>query len=91
MSAATRLQAMRPTDIGVPGPSSLDMARAFRSIRADPLSFLVQVSERFGDLVAFPVPGAPMSVGRIACSRVEALMRPPHGCAGRATSRPRTT
>ena len=59
MSAATRLQAMRPTDIGVPGPSSLDMARAFRSIRADPLSFLVQVSERFGDLVAFPVPGAP--------------------------------
>ena len=59
MSASTRLQAMRPTDIGVPGPSSLDMARAFRSIRADPLSFLVQVSERFGDLVAFPVPGAP--------------------------------
>ena len=57
MSTATRLQAMRPTDIGVPGPSSLDMARAFRSIRADPLSFLVQVSERFGDLVAFPVPG----------------------------------
>jgi cytochrome P450 len=35
------------------------MARAFRSVRADPLSFLVDVSERFGDLVAFPVPGAP--------------------------------
>ena len=58
MSASTRLQAMQPTDIGVPGPSSLDMARAFRSVRADPLSFLVEVSERFGDLVAFPVPGA---------------------------------
>lgn len=59
MSISARLQAMQPTDIGVPGPSSLDMARAFRSVRADPLSFLVEVSERFGDLVAFPVPGAP--------------------------------
>jgi cytochrome P450 len=50
---------MRPLDIGVPGPSTADMARAFRSVRADPLTFLVEVSERFGDLVAFPVPGAP--------------------------------
>ena len=59
MSISARLQAMQPADIGIPGPSSLDMARAFRSVRADPLSFLVEVSERFGDLVAFPVPGAP--------------------------------
>jgi cytochrome P450 len=36
------------------------MARAFRSVRADPLSFLLEVSERFGDLVAFPVPGPPV-------------------------------
>ncbi|GAA0969058.1 cytochrome P450 [Nocardioides aquaticus] len=50
---------MQPTDIGVPGPSSLDMARAFRSVRADPLSFLVEVAERHGDLVSFPVPGPP--------------------------------
>ncbi len=53
------MQAMRPTDIGVPGPTPRDMARAFRSVRADPLSFLVEVAERYGDLVAFPVPGAP--------------------------------
>jgi cytochrome P450 len=59
MSVATRLQAMQPTDVGVPGPTSWDMARAFRSVRADPLSFLVEVSGRFGDLVSFPVPGAP--------------------------------
>ncbi|KRF34669.1 cytochrome P450 [Nocardioides sp. Soil805] len=59
MSVATRLQAMQPTDVGVPGPTSLDMARAFRSVRADPLSFLVEVSGRFGDLVSFPVPGPP--------------------------------
>jgi cytochrome P450 len=56
---ATRLQAMRPTELGVTGPTSLDMARAFRSVRRDPLSFLVQVTERYGDLVAFPVPGPP--------------------------------
>ena len=40
MSVSTRLQAMQPTDIGIAGPSSLDMARAFRSVRADPLTFL---------------------------------------------------
>jgi cytochrome P450 len=50
---------MRPTDIGVPGPTPMDMARAFRSVRADPLSFLAEVAERYGDLVAFPVPGSP--------------------------------
>ncbi len=59
MSVATRLQALQPTDVGIPGPSSLDMARAFRSVRADPLWFLTEVSERFGDLVSFPVPGPP--------------------------------
>lgn len=59
MSTSSLLQAMRPMDVGIPGPSPLDMARAFRSVRADPLSFLVDISERFGDLVAFPVPGRP--------------------------------
>jgi cytochrome P450 len=60
VSTPAWLQATRPTDIGVAGPSPLDMARAFRSVRADPLSFLVEAAERFGDLVAFPVPGAPV-------------------------------
>lgn len=50
---------MKRIDVGAPGPTPLDMARAFRSVRADPLSFLGEVSERYGDLVAFPVPGAP--------------------------------
>jgi cytochrome P450 len=35
------------------------MAVGFTSIRADPLSFLEQVRLRYGDLVAFPVPGSP--------------------------------
>lgn len=59
MSISERLQATRPTDIGVAGPTPLDMARAFRSVRSDPLSFLTRVSAEYGDLVAFPVPGAP--------------------------------
>jgi len=60
MRASSAVRAMTPTDLGIPGPSTLDMARGFRAVRADPLSFLVDVSERFGDLVAFPVPGAPV-------------------------------
>lgn len=59
MSLAARLQATRPTDVGVPGPTPFDMARAFRSVRSDPLTFLSEVSAEYGDLVAFPVPGAP--------------------------------
>lgn len=59
MSAAARMQAMKPTDVGVPGPSTWDMARAFRSVRADPLTFLAEVSGQYGDLVSFPVPGPP--------------------------------
>jgi cytochrome P450 len=59
VSTAARLQAMKPTDLGVLGPTTLDMARAFRSVRSDPLSFLVEVCATYGDRVAFPVPGAP--------------------------------
>ncbi|MCK5891794.1 cytochrome P450 [Aeromicrobium sp.] len=55
----TRLQSMQPTDIGVDGPTPFDMAKAFHSVRRDPLSFLRRVSEQYGDLVAFPVPGPP--------------------------------
>ena len=58
-SVAARLQALQPTDVGVPGPSSFDMARAFRSVRRDPLTFLGEVQQRYGDLVSFPVPGPP--------------------------------
>jgi cytochrome P450 len=59
VTTSVRLPVPKPTDIGVPGPSPFEMARAFRSVRADPLSFLSEVSQRYGDLVAFPVPGPP--------------------------------
>ncbi|MCF6377393.1 cytochrome P450 [Nocardioides KLBMP 9356] len=59
MTVTERLEAMRPTEIGVPGPTSGDMARAFRSVRRDPLTFLGRVREHYGDLVSFPVPGPP--------------------------------
>lgn len=51
---------LAPVDLGVPGPTGLDMARAFRAIRADPVAFLTKVSARYGDTVAFPVPGRPL-------------------------------
>ena len=57
MTLSERLQAARPTDIGVAGPTPVDMARAFRSVRADPLTFLGRVQQEYGDLVAFPVDG----------------------------------
>lgn len=59
MSIVDRARRMQPVDIGVPGPTSLDMARGFRAIRRDPLTFLTTVQQQYGDRVAFPVPGAP--------------------------------
>jgi cytochrome P450 len=59
VSVGDRLQAMRPLELGVPGPTPMDMARAFRSVRRNPLAFLVEVQRQYGDLLAFPVPGAP--------------------------------
>jgi cytochrome P450 len=53
-------RSFRPTPIGVDGPSVWDMVRGFTSVRADPLGFLVAVQGRYGDLVAFPVPGPPV-------------------------------
>lgn len=60
MSVSERLASMQPLDIGIPGPTSQEMARSFLSIRADPLSFLAEVAVRYGSTVAFPVPGAPV-------------------------------
>ena len=48
-----------PIDVGAPGPTTRQMMTGFWSIRADPLGFLCQARERYGDLVAFPVPGPP--------------------------------
>jgi cytochrome P450 len=50
---------MSPNTLGLPGPSLWDLARGFRGIRSDPLTFLEQTQSRYGDLVAFPVPGPP--------------------------------
>ena len=59
MSEKSLSQRWSPTDLGIDGPTALDMARAFRSVRADPLSFLSDLRVRYGDLVALPVPGPP--------------------------------
>ncbi|MEO7058423.1 MAG: cytochrome P450 [Lapillicoccus sp.] len=60
MTLEQRQRSRRPTDIGVEGPTPRDMLRAFTSVRADPLGFLAAQQRRYGDLVAFPVPGPPV-------------------------------
>ncbi|MCA0337678.1 MAG: cytochrome P450 [Actinobacteria bacterium] len=55
-----RTRPFAPTELGLPGPTGLDMARSFRDIRADPVAFLSGTAHRYGDLVAFPVPGPPV-------------------------------
>lgn len=49
-------QVLRPVELGLPGPTNRDMARAFGPARRDPLSYLGGLVEEHGDLVAFPVP-----------------------------------
>jgi len=49
----------RPNTLGLPGPSLWDLARGFRTIGSEPLAFLEQTQSRYGDLVAFPMPGGP--------------------------------
>ena len=46
----------RYTPLDAPGPLPWDMVRAVPSIRTDPLAFLERCVERYGDLVAFPMP-----------------------------------
>ena len=59
MSDTSLSQRWSPTDLGIAGPTALDMAKAFRAVRADPLTFLADLRTRYGDLVALPVPGPP--------------------------------
>ena len=39
------------------GPEPLDMLRALPRIRRDPLEFLTQAAQTYGDVVEFPIPG----------------------------------
>lgn len=50
----------RYTSLDVEGPLPLDMLRAVPLIRSAPLTFLRRCVERYGDLVAFPIPGRPV-------------------------------
>lgn len=59
MSVTDRVRSVRPVPLGVAGPSLREMARDAGAVRGDPLTFLTDVSRRYGDLVSFPVPGLP--------------------------------
>jgi cytochrome P450 len=49
----------RYTVLAVDGPLPREMLRAVSTIRADPLTYLARTVERYGDLVAFPLPRTP--------------------------------
>lgn len=50
----------RYTVLDAPGPLPVDMVRALPRIRRDPLAFLAGCVERYGPLVAFPLPRTPV-------------------------------
>lgn len=50
----------RYTVLDVDGPVPGDMIQAVPAIRRDPLAYLQQVVDRYGDLVAFPMPRTPV-------------------------------
>jgi cytochrome P450 len=59
----------RYTPLEVDGPLPVDMVRAVPSIRRDPIAFLARTTARYGDLVAFPMPGrAALLVNRPAAA-----------------------
>jgi cytochrome P450 len=58
--AAPARRNARYTPLAVDGPLPADMLRAVPGIRRDPLAFLESVVERYGDLVAFPMPRTPV-------------------------------
>jgi cytochrome P450 len=43
-----------------PGPTGREMLGAIRRMRRDTLGWLTEVADRYGDVVAFPVPGEPV-------------------------------
>jgi hypothetical protein len=46
--------------LDVQGPVPAEMIRAVPAIRRDPLAYLERIVERYGDLVAFPMPRTPV-------------------------------
>ena len=64
----------RFTPLAVDGPLPADMLRDVAAIRRDPLRYLERTVDRYGDLVAFPLPRTPVLLvntpdGARACSR----------------------
>ena len=49
----------RPAPMTAPGPAGGDMLRAIGTIRRDPLRFLADVRDRYGDVLQLPIPVPP--------------------------------
>ena len=46
----------RPAPMTAPGPAGGDMLRSIGAIRRDPLRFLADMHDRYGDVLQFPIP-----------------------------------
>ena len=49
---------MSSAQVPIPGPSGPQMVQSIRLMRRDPTAFLATCAERYGDVVAFPIPRA---------------------------------
>ncbi|MDA8435823.1 MAG: cytochrome P450 [Actinomycetales bacterium] len=52
----------RPAPMTAPGPAGGDLLRAIGTIRRDPLRFLADMHDRFGDVLQLPIPVPPTYV-----------------------------
>ena len=82
--AGHRRRNARYTPLAVDGPLPADMVRAVPAIRRDPLGYLRGVTDRYGDLVAFPMPRTPVLLVNDPAGAARVL-RDNHRAWGKAT------
>lgn len=63
------------TPATAPGPSGPQMLACIRKIRADPLGFLTQMRDEYGDVVQFPIPRPPTYLISSAAGAQQVLVR----------------
>ena len=74
----------RYTPLDADGPLPADMVRAVPAIRRDPLAYLRGVVDRYGDLVAFPMPRTPVLLVNDPAG-ADRVLRDNHRAYGKAT------
>jgi cytochrome P450 len=84
LSGSGRRRNARYTPLDADGPLPADMVRAVPAIRRDPLAYLRGVVDRYGDLVAFPMPRTPVLLVNDPAG-ADRVLRDNHRAYGKAT------